>query len=56
MVSHSLEGVRRDILFLQMDETAVPTYPITDWLPTHPRVDQEIRRLGILIRQSAWEL
>jgi dipeptidyl-peptidase-4 len=31
----------RDILFLQMDETAVPTYPITDWLPTHPRVDQE---------------
>ena len=30
-----------DILFLQMDETAVPTYPITDWLPTHPRVEQE---------------
>jgi dipeptidyl-peptidase 4 len=30
-----------DILFLQMDETRVPTYPITDWLPTHPRVDQE---------------
>src|SRR5450755_1560250 len=31
----------RDILFLQMDETNVPTYPITDWLPTHPRVEQE---------------
>lgn len=31
----------RDILFLQMDETHVPTYPITDWLPTHPKVDQE---------------
>ncbi len=31
----------RDILFLQMDETRVPTYPITDWLPTHPRVEQE---------------
>jgi dipeptidyl-peptidase 4 len=28
-------------LFLQMDETRVPTYPITDWLPTHPRVEQE---------------
>jgi dipeptidyl-peptidase-4 len=30
-----------EILFLQMDETRVPTYPITDWLPTHPRVEQE---------------
>ncbi len=30
-----------DILYLQMDETHVPTYPITDWMPTHPRVDQE---------------
>jgi len=30
-----------DIIFLQMDETRVPTYPITDWLPTHPRVEQE---------------
>jgi dipeptidyl-peptidase-4 len=30
-----------DILFLQMDESRVPTYPITDWLRTHPRVDQE---------------
>lgn len=31
----------REILFLQMDETRVPSYPITDWLPTHPRVEQE---------------
>jgi dipeptidyl-peptidase-4 len=31
----------KDIIFLQMDETRVPTYPITDWLPTHPRVEQE---------------
>jgi dipeptidyl-peptidase-4 len=31
----------KEILFLQMDETRVPTYPITDWLPTHPRVEQE---------------
>ncbi len=31
----------RDIIFLQMDEARVPSYPITDWLPTHPHVDQE---------------
>ncbi|HLX85626.1 MAG TPA: DPP IV N-terminal domain-containing protein [Terriglobales bacterium] len=31
----------KEILFLQMDETRVPTYPITDWIPTHPRVEQE---------------
>ncbi|MGA3088550.1 MAG: DPP IV N-terminal domain-containing protein [Terriglobales bacterium] len=30
-----------EIIFLQMDETRVPTYPITDWLLTHPRVEQE---------------
>ncbi len=30
-----------EILFLQMDESRVPTYPITDWLPTHPHVDEE---------------
>jgi len=30
-----------DIIFLQMDESRVPAYPITDWLPTHPRVEQE---------------
>ncbi len=31
----------RAILFLQMNETRVPSYPITDWMPTHPRVEQE---------------
>jgi dipeptidyl-peptidase-4 len=31
----------KSIVFLHMDETKVPTYPITDWLPTHPTVDQE---------------
>jgi dipeptidyl-peptidase 4 len=31
----------KEILFLQMDETRVPSYPITDWLPTHPHVEQE---------------
>ena len=31
----------REIIFLQMDETRVPTYPITDWLPTHAHVEQQ---------------
>ena len=31
----------KQIVFLHMDETSVPTYPITDWMPTHPTVDQE---------------
>ena len=31
----------REIVFLHMDETKVPTYPITDWIPTHPAVEQE---------------
>jgi len=30
-----------DILFLQMDETHVPIYPIVNWIPTHPFVDPE---------------
>ena len=32
---------RRQLAFLQMDETRVPTYPMTDWLPTQPKVDLE---------------
>jgi dipeptidyl-peptidase-4 len=31
----------KEIVFLHMDETKVPAYPITDWMPTHPTVDQE---------------
>lgn len=31
----------KEIVFLHMDEINVPTYPITDWLPTHPTVDNE---------------
>jgi dipeptidyl-peptidase-4 len=31
----------KNIVFLHMDETNVPTYPITDWIPTHPTVDNE---------------
>ena len=31
----------RQIVFLHMDETKVPTYPITNWIPTHPTVDNE---------------
>ena len=31
----------KEIVFLHMDETKVPTYPITNWIPTHPTVDDE---------------
>jgi len=31
----------KDIVYLQMDETRVPVYPITNWLPTHASVDME---------------
>ena len=31
----------KQLVFLHMDETKVPTYPITDWLPTHPNVENE---------------
>ncbi len=31
----------KEIAFLQMDETTVPTYPIVDWLPTHAKLDME---------------
>jgi len=31
----------KQIVFLHMDESKVPTYPITDWMPTHPTVDEE---------------
>ena len=31
----------RDIAFLQMNEKLVPSYPLTDWMPTHPTVEME---------------
>ena len=31
----------RDIAFLQMNEKPVPSYPLTDWMPTHPTVEME---------------
>ena len=31
----------KSIAFLQMDETKVPTYPITNWLPTQPSLDEQ---------------
>jgi dipeptidyl-peptidase-4 len=31
----------KEIVFLHMDESKVPTYPITNWNPTHPTVDYE---------------
>lgn len=31
----------KELVYLQMDETNVPTYPIVNWRPTHPTVDME---------------
>ncbi len=31
----------KQIVFLHMDESKVPIYPITDWIPTHPNVENE---------------
>ena len=31
----------KQLAFLQMNETAVPQYPITDWIPMHATVDQQ---------------
>jgi dipeptidyl-peptidase-4 len=31
----------KEIVFLHMDETKVPIYPITDWMPTHSTVENE---------------
>jgi dipeptidyl-peptidase 4 len=31
----------KHIAYLQMDESTVPSYPITDWIPTHSAVDQQ---------------
>ena len=31
----------KQIVFLHMDETKVPTYPIANLIPTHPTVDNE---------------
>ncbi len=31
----------KDIVFLHLDETRVPTYPISNLIPTHPIVDNE---------------
>ena len=30
-----------ELAYLQMNEKQVPTYPITDWLSTHPKVEME---------------
>ncbi len=31
----------KTIAFLQMNQSAVPQYPITDWIPTHAAVEQQ---------------
>ena len=33
--------IQARLAYLQMDETAVPEYPITDWIPTHATVDMQ---------------
>jgi dipeptidyl-peptidase-4 len=30
----------KSILFLQMNETKIPEYPLVDWIPTHPTIDK----------------
>ena len=29
----------KNLAYLQMNETAVPQYPLTDWIPTHAQVE-----------------
>jgi dipeptidyl-peptidase-4 len=31
----------KSLAFLQMNETEVPEYPITDWIPTHAKIDAQ---------------
>jgi len=31
----------KQLAYLQMDETRVPLYPITDWIPVHPTVEEQ---------------
>jgi dipeptidyl-peptidase-4 len=31
----------KQILYLQMNESPVPQYPIVNWIPTHPEIDHE---------------
>ena len=31
----------KNLAYLQMNETEVPLYPITDWIPTHAKVDPQ---------------
>jgi dipeptidyl-peptidase-4 len=31
----------KNLAYLQMDETAVPQYPLTDWIPVHATVDMQ---------------
>ncbi len=31
----------KSLAYLQMNEAAVPEYPITDWIPTHAKVDSQ---------------
>ena len=53
----------KNIAFLQMNEAAVPQYPITDWIPTHATVEMQrypqpgdpnpVVRVGVVSASSA---
>ena len=37
----------KELVFMHMDESKVPVYPITDWIPTHPTVyDEKYPKVG----------
>ena len=45
----------KEIVFLQMNEKEVPSYPITDWIPTHATVDLgEVPSPAIPIPACVW--
>jgi len=45
----------KNLAYLQMNESAVPEYPIADWIPTHAKVDlQRYPQPSDPIPMSAW--
>ena len=45
----------KNLAYLQMNETQVPQYPLTDWIPTHAQVEwQRYPQPGDPIPKCAW--
>ena len=45
----------KKIAYLQMNETQVPRYPLTDWIPNHARwIGSAIRSRAIPIPMCTW--